>query len=71
MVILKRDIMVTTNPLTKSNEEFSKIIEKISSESSAVGIDAQYTHAIIINYLQQINERLDALEKAVSKQSIV
>jgi hypothetical protein len=59
--------MSAVDPLNKSKEQFSGIIEKISSEKSAVGIDAQYTHAIIINYLQQINERLDALEKAVGE----
>lgn len=58
--------MITVDPLTKSKEEFSRIIEKIGSENSAVGIDAPYTHAIIIDYLQQINDRLNALEKAVN-----
>jgi len=62
--------MSNVDPLKKTKEQFAEVIEKISSESSAVGIDAQYTHAIIINYLQQINERLDALEKAVNKQQI-
>jgi len=62
--------MSTVDPLTKSKEQFAEIIKQIGSANSAVGIDAPYTHAIIINYLQQINERLDALEKAVNKQQI-
>ena len=62
--------MGDVDPLKKTKEQFAEIIEKINSESSAVGIDAQYTHAIIITYLQQINERLDTLEKVVNKQQI-
>jgi len=55
-------------PLKKSKEQFKSIIDKISSENSAVGIDAQYTHAIIIDYLQEITKRLDALEKTINNQ---
>jgi hypothetical protein len=55
-------------PLTKSKEQFKSIIDKISSANSTVGIDAQYTHAIIITYLQEITERLDTLEKIIDKQ---
>ena len=62
--------MSDMDPLAKSKEQLAEIIETISSETSAVGIDAQHTHAIIINYLQQINERLDTLEKTVNKQQI-
>jgi hypothetical protein len=54
-----------TNPTEKSKEEYRKIIDKISSDKSAVGIDAQYTHAIIIEYLQQISDRLDKIEEKV------
>lgn len=43
--------MNTDNPLAKTKEQFNSIIDIISSENSAVGIDAQYTHAIIIEYL--------------------
>ena len=56
--------MPLQDPIQKSKEEYSEIIRKISMASSAVGIDAQYTHAIIITYLQQISQRLDRLEKA-------
>jgi hypothetical protein len=51
------------DPLTKSKEQYADIIKKIESEKSAVGIDAQYTHAIILDYLQQITQRLDVLER--------
>ena len=53
------------NPIMKTKEEYTDIIEKIQSVGSAVGIDAQYTHAIIITYLQQISERLDHIEKTL------
>ena len=59
--------MNDVKPLEKTKEQLTQIIEAIGSEKSPVGIDAQYTHAIIINYLQQISERLDTLEKAVNK----
>jgi len=55
-------------PLTKSKEQYASVIEKIKSENSAVGIDAQYTHAIIIDYLQQIIRRLNALEEGMRKE---
>jgi hypothetical protein len=51
-----------TEPLTTPKDEFDDIIRRISLPDSPVGIDAQYTHAIIITYLQQISDRLDRLE---------
>ena len=56
-------------PLFKSKEEFSSIIKTIKSDQSTVGIDAQYTHAIIIDYLERITQRLKALEETVSQQN--
>ena len=53
----------SSEPINRSKEEYADIINRISMASSTVGIDAQYTHAIIITYLQQISERLDKLEK--------
>ena len=53
------------DPLSRSKEQYAAIVDKIKSENSAVGIDAQYTHAIIITYLQQIVKRLNALEEKV------
>ena len=57
-----------TNPLDRSKEEYRKVIDKIKSDST-VGIDAQYTHAIIIEYLQQIERRLGHLEQMMIKGS--
>lgn len=57
--------MPQKNPLEIPKEDYQKTIELIRSES-AVGIDAQYTHAIIIEYLKQISQRLDVLEKKMS-----
>ena len=52
------------NPLEISKQDYQKTIERIKSDS-AVGIDAQYTHAVIIEYLKQISQRLDVLEKKI------
>ena len=54
-------------PLSKTKEQYATVIEQIKSENSAVGIDAQYTHAIILDYLQQITKRLDFLEESLNK----
>ena len=54
-----------SNPLYKPKSEYQDIIEKISLQNSPVGIDAQYTHAIIIEFLKQISARLEKLEEAV------
>lgn len=61
--------MDNSNPQAKSKEDYKDIIDRISSAESAVGIDAQYTHAIIIEYLDQINKRLDRLEEKVLQSS--
>ena len=54
--------MIEDDPLNRPKDSFETILEKIGSADSPVGIDAKYTHAIIITYLQQISERLDKLE---------
>lgn len=46
----------------KSKNELQAIIERIRSEESPVGMDAVYVHALILDKLQAIEERLDALE---------
>ena len=56
------------DPIQKSKKEFEEIISKISLPDSPVGIDAQYTHAIIITYLQQIFQRLDHIETRIKSQ---
>lgn len=48
----------------KSKEELDALIEQIKAETP-VGIDTQYTHAVIIDCLQQILERLDVLEEKI------
>lgn len=53
--------MNNEDPLIKPKSEYASLIEKIQSVNSAVGIDAQYTHAVIISYLQRIDRRLTAL----------
>ncbi len=59
-------MMEIKNPTQRSKEEYKEIIDKISVANSPVGIDAQYTHAIIITYLQQISHRLEKLEEALN-----
>jgi hypothetical protein len=56
---------MTSDPLTAPKSQYREIVERISVADSPVGIDAQYTHAIIITYLQQIAQRLDRLEAAL------
>jgi hypothetical protein len=51
-----------SEPLYTPKEEYDDIVQRISLPDSPVGIDAQYTHAIIITYLRQIAERLDKIE---------
>ena len=55
--------MSIEDPLSKPKESFDGLIAKLSSPDSPVGIDAKYTHAVIIDYLKQIAARLDALEQ--------
>ncbi len=57
------------DPMKKQKSEYQKTIDKINLKDSAVGIDAQFTHAIIIDYLQQLHERLDHIEKDYLLQS--
>ncbi len=53
---------MNTDPLTTPKEDYDEIVARISLRDSPVGIDAQYTHAIIITYLQQISDRLANIE---------
>jgi hypothetical protein len=53
---------MATEPLYAPKEDYEDIVTRISLPDSPVGIDAQYTHAIIITYLRQIAERLDKIE---------
>jgi hypothetical protein len=60
---------MTTDPMAISKADYGPIIDRISVADSPVGIDAQYTHAIIITYLQQIAERLDQIESQLEHQA--
>ncbi len=48
----------------KTYEEIAKVIH---SDESPVGIDAKKTHILILNKLQELNERLDRLEQQIMK----
>jgi len=48
----------------KPKAELQAIIDQIASENSPVGMDAVYVHALILDRLQNICERLEQLEKA-------
>jgi len=54
------------DPLRTPKSEYADIVDRISVADSPVGIDAQYTHAIIITYLQQITARLDKIESQLA-----
>ena len=56
-----------SEPLAVSKNDYRDLIERISLPDSPVGIDAQYTHAIIITYLQKICARLDEIESKLSE----
>ena len=48
----------------KSKEELEPIINQIASGDSPVGMDAVYVHALILDKLGALEERLDRLERA-------
>ena len=50
------------DPLSKTRDDYAQLIQHLSVPDSPVGIDAQFTHAIIIDYLRQITARLDMME---------
>ena len=58
-----------TDPLSKPKQDFEELIAQLSSPDSPVGIDAKYTHAVIIDYLRQISQRLDTIEKQLQEKS--
>jgi hypothetical protein len=58
---------MSTDPMALSKVQLEHIVNHISLPDSPVGIDAQYTHAIIITYLQQIADRLERLEDRMNK----
>ena len=57
---------MSTDPMSILKDDYAKIIGHISHRESPVGIDAPFTHAIIIEYLQQISDRLKTIETQLS-----
>lgn len=49
----------------KPKSELQSIIDKIAAADSPVGMDAVYVHALILDQLSNLSERLEQLEKAV------
>lgn len=48
----------------KTKAELQDIIEQIKSAESPVGMDAVYVHALILDKLEEMDQRLKALEQA-------
>ena len=48
----------------KRKDELQLLMDEIACEDSPVGMDAVYVHALILDQLQSINERLECLEQA-------
>lgn len=48
----------------KPKAELQAIIDQIASDKSPVGMDAVYVHALILDQLRDIGERLERLENA-------
>ena len=55
-----------TDPMSTPKDDYAEIIGHISLPESPVGIDAQFTHAITIEYLQLISDRLKNIESQLS-----
>ena len=52
----------------KTREELKGIIESIKSPDSPVGMDAVYVHAVIIDKLTEMENRLATLEAAAAEE---
>jgi hypothetical protein len=50
-----------------SADDFKRIADEISSDSSPVGIDAKKTHVLILHKLMEIEKRLERLESRSGK----
>ena len=61
--------MPNDDPLAKPKEAFDDLIAQLSSPDSPVGIDAKYTHAVIIDYLRQISSRLDDIDRRLEERA--
>ncbi len=54
------------DPLSKTKADYADLIAKISTPDSPVGIDAALTHAVIIEYLRRISDRLESFEQRLA-----
>jgi hypothetical protein len=54
---------MSNDVMLKTKDDLAEIVGHINNPDSPVGIDAQFTHAIIIGFLQQISNRLDDIEE--------
>ena len=50
----------------KAKHELRDLIDKIASADSPVGMDAVYVHALILDQLNEIRQRLERLETTVA-----
>ena len=46
---------------------YNEIAEVIHSDKSPVGIDAKKTHILILNKLQELNDRMERIEQHLIK----
>jgi len=53
----------------KAKSELEPIIDQIRSADSPVGMDAVYVHALILDKLTAIEQRLDRLESEARRDS--
>ena len=51
----------------KPKAELQSIIEQIATADSPVGMDAVYVHALILDKLENLSERLELLENHLGK----
>jgi len=55
------------NSLEVDSKAYAEIANAITSADSPVGIDAKKTHIIIINKLNEINERMIRIEQMLAE----
>lgn len=53
----------------KAKAELQPIIDQIASDKSPVGMDAVYVHALILEKLELIEQRIAAIEEKIDSQS--
>ena len=49
-------------------ETYEEIAKVIHSDESPVGIDAKKTHILILNKLQELNDRMERIEQHMMKE---